>query len=149
MKIVLLISVFLFSSLDKLTVSDIRKLYVEAASVENKAELLLEKTEAQDLAVLKGYHGAAHMLMAKYYVNPLSKWNAFSKGKDILEKAIQQNPNNAELRFLRLGIQQNVPSFLGYHNQIEMDINFLKKELASIQDKELQSLIYNYLKTIQ
>jgi hypothetical protein len=52
---------------------------------------------------------------------------------------------NAELRFLRLGIQNNAPSFLGYNDSIEPDKIFLINAEATLTDPELKKLILSYL----
>lgn len=83
--------------------------------------------------------------MAKHYLNPISKLKTFNNGKKILESAIEKDKLNPELKFLRLSIQENSPSFLGYHNNIKEDKLFLIKCLPTITDDELKKIITSYL----
>lgn len=89
------------------------------------------------------------MMQAKHAFNPISKWNLFKDGKKILESAIASDPNNIELRYLRLTIQSNVPSFLGYSGKIETDKAFLLSKLNSITDKELHQMVTSYLDKVK
>jgi hypothetical protein len=73
----------------------------------------------------------------------------FNAGKVQLEYAIIQEDENIELRFLRLSIQENLPSFLGYSSQIKADRSFLVDHLDQILDEDLKSKISTYLKTLK
>ncbi|SKB34075.1 hypothetical protein [Daejeonella lutea] len=96
--------------------------------------------------LLLGYKGGANMLMAKYVINPFSKLSYFKKGKGMLEKAIQADNKNVELRFLRYTIQNNVPSFLGYNDHMTADKSFLTQSISNVRDPELKKIITSYLK---
>lgn len=122
-----------------------RNLYIEAPSNEKKALKLIEETQNGSSSLEKGYFGAGKMLMAKYYLNPISKLNTFSAGKQILETAIQSDKNNPELRYLRLTIQTNVPVFLRYSMNVNEDKSFLRSALVNLSDEHLKSLIKTYL----
>lgn len=106
----------------------------------------LEPYNERNSPLLLGYKGGATMIMAKHSFNPFSKMSYFKNGKTILEKAIQADNNNVELRFLRYTIQTNVPSFLGYSSQIEKDQSFLKQSVSGLKDAELKKIITSYLK---
>lgn len=93
-----------------------------------------------------GYKAAATMLMAKYVINPFSKLNNFKKGKTLLEKAIDRDQKNIELRFIRYAIQLNAPSFLNYKNAINKDKVFLMDSYAHIKDTQLKNNISAFLK---
>jgi hypothetical protein len=92
-----------------------------------------------------GYKAVIWFLWANYYLNPLEKWKCFNKGKKELEALINENKNNSELRFLRLTIQENIPSFLGYNSNREEDKYFLNQNLSKITDNDLHTRISNYL----
>lgn len=86
------------------------------------------------------------MLMAKHVINPFSKLSYFKKGRIMLEKAINTDKNNVELRFLRYTIQTSVPAFLNYSQDKKQDKEFLISSLVSLEDHELKQAINNYLK---
>ncbi|MGJ1203496.1 hypothetical protein [Sphingobacterium lactis] len=99
-----------------------------------------------DSPVERGYAAAYHMFMAKHTGNPFKKMNIFKEGKAKLEKELKGNPNNVELRFIRLSIQYHIPKYLGYHNDIEKDKDYVMNNLYKLNDKFVKDKIYNYLK---
>jgi hypothetical protein len=66
-------------------------------------------------------------------------------GKDVLEQAIQKEPLNVELRFIRFSIQCNSPKFLDYHSNINADKLLLLKEVKAIKDVDLKKRITKFL----
>ena len=70
----------------------------------------------------------------------------FNGGKKLLEKQIKSDPNNTELRFIRLCIQYYIPDYLGYKSNIEEDKNFLVANLHKLSDERTKDIIYKYLK---
>lgn len=127
-------------------VAQLRALFGDASHEEMKARQLILKTENEKHnALAMGYYGAGKMLMAKFHINPITKWSSFNRGRDALETAIQSDCANPELRYLRLAIQQNAPHFLGYHQNIKEDQNFLTQCLPLLKDVELKELITDYL----
>lgn len=152
MKLRLLFLFFLSSSyMFAATIEDIRKLYDKAIYSEKAAELLLQQSVISDSekSTLNGYKAATRMVMAKFYFNPWKKLHAFNEGKEQLEYAIQKDPENLELIFLRLMIQLNSPSFLHYNINVASDKKILLLSLNSIKDQDLRTRISNYLKTTE
>jgi hypothetical protein len=150
MKTLIILLLLFNNNLELPELTYLRMLYVESPKSEEKAKKLIELTEKfTKNATMKGYCGAGKIAMAKHYSNPFSKLKTFNKGKELLESAIHTEPENSELRFLRLGIQKNVPTFLGYNKNIEQDKKFLINNLASIKDEEMKTIIETYLKTLK
>lgn len=96
--------------------------------------------------IVKGYQYVILFLWADFYINPIRKWRCFNKGKEKLDQLIESNSNNTELRFLRLTIQENVPSFLGYNKNIKEDKKFIYMNLSKVLDKDLKKRITYYLR---
>ncbi len=130
---------------DKLETS--RELYQKAEKEQRYAEELLELSGNQKevAPVFQGYHGAAHMMMAKHVGNPFSKLSYFKKGKRILEEAIEADNQNIELRFLRFSVQSEAPGFLGYKDAVEEDKNLLIESLKELGDTRLEQMIRSFL----
>lgn len=124
-----------------------RILFLSAVEKEEKAVELLNLTAGagKENAVLLGYQGIARTLLGKHAFNPVNKVNYFNKGKKILETALSISPDNVELRYLRLTLQENVPSFLGYSGQISEDRAFIKSRLSGLEDRQLKEMITDYL----
>lgn len=80
-----------------------------------------------------GFKAISELMMCKHLSNPLSKLSYFNRGKKLLEKAIEQEPNNAELRFMRFCTQVNTPAMLGYNAAISKDKTFLIDYLNKVK----------------
>lgn len=126
---------------------EVRNLY-EVAANNKTANTKLIKLLADvkiDNALLTGYKGAAIMMEANHVFNPITKLSRFKKGKQLLEYAIKLDGTNVELRYIRLTIQTNVPSILGYSNAIEIDKKVIMNELELLKDKDLRNRMISYL----
>jgi hypothetical protein len=137
---VLLTVICTIASVSISTLDDIRTNY---ALMVNDKELckksisyLQASSDRSELHV--GYLGGLETIWANHVLIPISKLKTFNKGKENIEKAIQMAPNNAELRFIRLSIQLNLPDFLGYNQHIKEDSEFLKRNRSHIQSKIIQ-----------
>lgn len=128
MRVVLLILSFcLISKLSysQVTLSELRTSLEKVKNDEDYAFNLYERLESRSdyTNVINGYYGIIEATLAEHSYNPLKKLSYFNGGKDRLEKAIANDNLNVELRYLRLIIQLNVPSLLGYSDKIEIDKN--------------------------
>lgn len=93
-----------------------------------------------------GYLGATKALKAKFVWNPLSKLYHIQQASKNLEQALKSDSTNLEVRFLRFSIEYNIPSFLGYSNHIQDDLDFIAKNLVnSVIDIEMQIKIAQFL----
>lgn len=130
---------------------DIRMSYKEAEADKKASETLLSLTEGATQAVeplVLGYHASANMFMAMHTFNPFKKLSYFNKGKELLQKAIEADEQNVELRFLRFAAQTQAPSFLGYNDQIDEDRAFLNKNLPLVTDSAQKEFIISNLKNM-
>lgn len=131
------------------SITDVRSLYQKAATKENDCKNVIELLapyNEENNPLLAGYKAGATMMMAKYVFNPISKLSYFNQGKKMLEKAIYADEKNIELRFLRYGLQTNIPFFLGYNNDLTTDKSFLINSIPQIKDEGLKEFIFPYLK---
>jgi len=92
------------------------------------------------------YLGALQTIWANHVFSPISKLSTFKKGKKNIEQAIKKEPDNVELRFIRLSVQKNAPSFLGYKSNINEDTEFIKKNRQRIGSKIVHKNINTLLK---
>ena len=102
------------------------------------------KSVQTNTVIINGYYGVVEATLAEHSFNPLKKMSYFNNGKDRLEKAIVDDNLNVELRYLRLIIQLNVPSFLGYSSNIGMDKEHILR-LIKIQKVSLGQSYINIL----
>ncbi len=128
--------------------SEIRSLYQQATTKEEACQKLifiLQSYSESNNPLLAGYKACATMMMANYVFNPFRKMSYFSKGKNLLEKSIEKQKDNIELRFLRFAVQTSVPSFLGYGSLIKQDKLLLINAVSKLKDLQLRQLIISFL----
>ena len=132
-----------FKSKATVDISTVRILLQKAALNETACKQMTHLLAPYDKEnpLLLGYKGSGTMMMAKHVFNPFSKLSYFKKGKQMLESAIDTDDQNLELRFLRFTAQTNIPSFLGYNNDIEKDKKFILNYFSPIKDHKLKEFI--------
>lgn len=134
-----------FSSKSNATVDivSVRILFQRAAPDEAACKQLIHLLGPYDekKPLLLGYKGSGTMMMAKHVFSPFLKLSYFKKGKHMLESAINADNKNFELRYLRFIAQTNMPSFLGYNNDIEKDKEFIINYYSHIKDAELKEFV--------
>lgn len=79
----------------------------------------------------QAYFGVATAMYAELVSNPADKLSYFSRGKDLLEKAIANDYWNEELRFLRYSVQDKAPWMLQYHDKLGEDSYYIYQSLSS------------------
>jgi hypothetical protein len=127
-----------FSSNPELeTVNQIRKLFYEAVESEEKLEelenLFSKNFLEKDLIyhpTLLAYTGAIDALKAKHAFNPFTKFSRVLSSLNTLERAVNREPNNLEIRFIRFSILHNLPGFLGYGRERNDDMMVIVSQLA-------------------
>ena len=77
--------------------------------------------------IIKGYKAVCTSALAQYIFNPYTKYQLFNEGKAQLEESIATE-KGVEIVFLRVVIQLSIPKFLGYADDIENDLAYLKQE---------------------
>lgn len=118
--------------------SSVREQYSEATKSQKNAEDFynLVANASKDNKVMLGYKGAAIALKAKFAKDRKAKKSLFIDGVKLIENAIKSEPNNIELRLIRLSIQENTPKILNYKSNINED----KKLILTNFGKQNQSL---------
>lgn len=132
----ILFSLFFLTAQEQL--SDVREDYYSASKSKENAEkfyALLSKYN-KDNKVFLAYKGAATALKSKFTIEKKQRRDLFIEGVFMVENAVKSEPNNAEIRLIRLSIQENTPKILKYKANIEED----KKVLLNTFDKQSQSL---------
>ncbi|MEO9802184.1 MAG: hypothetical protein ABJF04_03000 [Reichenbachiella sp.] len=129
-------------------VEALREQYLSAALDKSRIEDLAESCATlknPNAVVSRGYCTMIHFLEAKNAFNPYRKFAEFNTGKRLLDSLIQIQPKNIELRYLRHTIQDRVPGFLGYNENMKEDEEYMQVNLPAINDSSTYHLIYNYL----
>ena len=79
----------------------------------------------------QAYFGVATAMYAELVSNPADKLSYFSRGKEMLEKAIASDYWNEELRFLRYSVQDKAPWMLSYHDKLDEDSYYIYQALLN------------------
>ena len=148
MKLILvLITSFLITiqSLDLNTVRDAYKIAAQDKTTTEAFNASLASVTKKDKIELVAYKGAAIALVAKHAKTLKAKKEGFVEGVTLVEYTITENPNNIELRFIRIGIQENTPKLLKYKGNIDEDKRFILKQFSSIKSSALKKHIKDYI----
>ncbi len=140
---VFLLSIFSFFQSD---LEALRNSYSKAnLSNENAKNFidLAEKKTSSD-PVISAYKASAKILEAKITTGISKKKALVKTGATSLEEIIKNNPNNAELRVIRMSVQENIPKIVGYNKNLKDDKTFLLTNYAK-QNPELKNYIKRFI----
>jgi len=129
-------------------ISDVRAAYRDAAENQEKTEKLYDELKAiteTDAPVLLGYKGATATLMAKFAKGVKLKTSYFKEGEKLIELAIGANPENIELRYIRLSVQENAPKIVRYKKDISKDKQLILDNYKSIKNAEIMKYIKGFV----
>lgn len=134
MKVLLTISlsVFLFSVS---TLKEVREAFRNAENTMEDATLfnkLMSKKLDIDENLRIAYYGASETMLAKHGGSISERVALFKSGKRYIEIAIKNSPSDVEIHLVRLMIQHNAPSILGYHSDISEDKEFIIKHFNNV-----------------
>lgn len=126
---------------------DIREEYYDASKTKQNAEQFykLLSNYSKSNNVILAYKGASITLQSKFTSGLKQKKQLFIEGATLVENAVKSSPENAEIRLVRLSIQENTPKILKYKANIEED----KKVIVDTFDKlpqDLKVYIREYVK---
>lgn len=127
---------------------DVRKNYYAAITNARAADSFYRRISALNHSdpLLLAYFGSAQALRARFSWNPYNKLSYLSDGIKTLKQAVQKDPDNLEIRFLRFSLVHYLPGFLGYGDTLEQDrraiIELVKrKQFGQIEKDMLKNLV--------
>ena len=98
---------------------------------------------------VKAYQAVSEALLAQVVWNPFSKLSQVVKYDKMMGQVIEEDPLNIEIRFLRLAIEYNLPSFLGMSEHVKEDSQMIVRNMSSINqiqlDKSYGQYIFHFL----
>src|SRR5690606_10096101 len=144
----LISAIFFLTSFNTTDLNVIRANYNKVVSDKELCKkMITELAETKNnSAIHLAYLGALQTIWANHIFSPTSKLSTFKEGKKNIEHAIKKEPDNVELRFIRLSVQKNAPSFLGYKSNRNEDAKFIKENRHQIGSEILQKNITTLLK---
>lgn len=131
---------------DGLDLEYVRRQYEKAANDKGICEkMITELSKYPETNVHLAYLGAYQAIWANHTSGVISKFNTFTKGKKNIEKAVEGDRQNVEIRMIRLSVQQNCPAFLNYNDNIAQDRQFLEKHVHAVEPVSLRHMIKELL----
>lgn len=141
-----LVLFFVFSS--NPTISEIRKLYALATSSESIAKEFVSKladVTKDDNKTLVAYKGASLTIASRLEKKVSDKSKKFKEGSSLIEYAAANEPNNIEIRLIRLSVQENVPKIVNYRANKKEDAKFLLDHYNE-QSGALKQYVGNFIR---
>lgn len=122
------------------TMDKVRQQFFKMDRVSCGALSLFEsiKAESYQNPLLQAYAGATEAASAECVDGAFNKLEYFSRGKNNLEKAVENAPQDAEIRFLRFVTQSNLPDFITYDN-IREDKSLILEQLPQLMEDDQQN----------
>lgn len=123
---------------------EVRLLYCSGWEGLCGAKDLADKLKDENLSdnmVLLAYRGAAISTLANCESMPWKKYDYFNAGKKEIELAVNGDPQNWEIRFIRFTVQSHIPHFLNYNN-LDEDKNIIMDALYLNLQQEVPGDFY-------
>lgn len=111
--------------------NDIRTVYRSAINNSSKADDLVKKTERNRYisGLTRAYYGSGIALQAKHSLNPFIKLNKAKTAAYELNVAVNMQPDDLEVRFLRFSFEANLPSVVNVTRHLAEDKATVLKKL--------------------
>ena len=139
------------SKLPGLELDGYRKEVFDLNKDSQKARELYEKLNflKEFPATINAYKGVAAAHIAKVSSNPFEKWSMLRKANKYFEKAVVEDFDNIEIRFLRYAMQVQIPKILGLSHNIQEDKECILENYAVFDwksiDKEICKYIFDFM----
>ena len=94
---------------------------------------------------IEAYQAVSEALLAQVVWNPISKLKQVVKYNKMMERIVDEDPTNIEIRFLRLAIEYNLPSFLGMSTHLEEDAAQIVSNLSNVSEMQVNPMFGKYI----
>ncbi len=130
-----------------LNLSAIRSGFYDAVMNSEKATILEKKIAhfSPQSPLIKVYKGATYAIEAKNKWNPFSALSLLGKSRKKMNEAVTLAPHNLEIRFIRFAVQKNIPSYLGYSENIKEDKKYLIKHINRFYNPKINKKMRDYI----
>ncbi|MCJ7465184.1 MAG: hypothetical protein MUO53_00650 [Maribacter sp.] len=116
-----------------------------SAEITNAMYNELALVTKSDKTILVAYKGAIATLMAKFAKGIRNKEEFFKSGSELLEYSVETDPQNIEIRCLRLSVQENSPKIVDYKGKIEEDKQFIIDNFKNTPSMEVKEFVKKYV----
>ncbi|QXD15519.1 carotenoid biosynthesis protein [Rhodocaloribacter litoris] len=118
-------------------VDTLRDYYLASADEEDyidRAEALIATQGADAEPVVRAYGAAFEVMKAKHAFWPFDKYRHVQRGLPVLDALVEEHPDDAEIRFLRLLSCYYLPGLFGRSETVSQDIAALGRLLPAARD---------------
>jgi len=139
------------SHADEPNLRHIRSLLVVCMNSSKTTDSLYKSLAAirKPTGVITAYLATLSACKAKLSWNPYMKVKHLNNAEATYKTAVNADPHNIEIRFLRFSVEHNVPGFLGFNKDLVTDrdeiISQLDKKNYGTGDKDLTIAIIKFL----
>lgn len=133
-----------------------RALYRQAALSETAGPMAQSMAaiceQSPSNAQARGFHAVAELMLAEETWNPMDKLQRFNEWKPVLEGVLSELPHDPDMALLRLGVQEHVPLFLDYHDDMTRDQAIVQEGLDSkhwAEDPDHQLFVQEFLLSLR
>ncbi|PHR44589.1 MAG: hypothetical protein COA32_14430 [Fluviicola sp.] len=143
----ILLTLVLFLSIPSNEINEIRLAFKDASKNEENARAfydLVKSEKYSDEVLYTAYNGASEVILSKYIDGSMEKLKYFKQGAKKIDKAVDQDEMNIEVRFVRLVIQMNTPEFLNYNENIDEDKEYLLNHYSNCSNS-IKKMISEYV----
>ena len=148
MKLFVVFISIMFLNIQSIDLNTIRHDYKEAAQDKTKVNSFntqLINVTKKNKPILVAYKGAGIALKGRYSKKIKDKKSFFIEGVTLVDYALKKAPSNIELRFIRLGIQENTPKLLKYKGNISEDKDYILANFKTVKSSNLKKHIQEYV----
>ncbi|MFT6865413.1 MAG: hypothetical protein ACJA08_000231 [Cyclobacteriaceae bacterium] len=138
------ISVFEISAND---INFVRKSFHQAVLEESKIDDFHEyiNTLPATEPIIVAYKAMGQALMAQQAWNPIDKYICIKNFEELINSAVENEPTNLEIRFLRICIEYYLPEWLPISNHLEIDKCFVLTNLNQMRSLDFDPEFIRYI----
>ena len=116
------------------TLTEVRKEFHKAVMTPEKSREFHNfiKNIDEPSPTILAYQAVSEALLAQVLWNPFSKFSQVMKYEKKIKQAVVLDNSNIEIRFLRLAIEYNLPSFLAMNTHIDEDLDMILMNMESV-----------------
>ena len=135
------------SQSNEMSLTEIREGYFHSSFGKDKiagfhGQLLKVKNRTP---VLVGYHAAATAIMTRTTWNWFRKLDYLKESRKLFIQAVEKDPKNVEIRFLRITVEDRIPFYLGYSDHMDEDKEIIMKYLDTYDSQSVNPEILKFL----
>lgn len=142
--VVFLFSCISFAQAQEISMTELRKSLrdgQENKEIAEKTHQILEVTNSSNPR-FNALKASNYGVMCIHHKSPIKRMNYLRKMSAIINQAVEQAPNDLEVRLIRLSIETQVPKILGFSTHIKKDRDFVKANFkqANFSDSPYEAL---------